>query len=120
IFIGLISLVTWVILLVTTKKRGIELGRDFAMVGAFGYIAVVFLSATNYINFFDHRKGLFALVHLVGIALIVGFVRLAQLTRKSSREWLVTLACGGSWLAGAAFYLYMPIAGATNPPMQWG
>ena len=24
------------------------------------------------------------------------------------------------WLAGASFYFYEPIAGMTNPPMQWG
>src|SRR4029079_10184031 len=48
------------------------------------------------------------------------FIWLVRGTKKFSREWAVTLSCGGSWLLGAAFYLYMPIAGMTNPPMQWG
>ena len=30
------------------------------------------------------------------------------------------MICGLAWLAGAAFYFYMPLAGMTNPPMQWG
>ena len=41
-------------------------------------------------------------------------------TKSIGKDWLVTLGCGGSWLVGAAFYLYMPIAGATVPPMEWG
>ena len=30
------------------------------------------------------------------------------------------LVCTGSFLAGVSFYLYMPLAAATNPPMNWG
>jgi tetratricopeptide (TPR) repeat protein len=41
-------------------------------------------------------------------------------TRGRSREWKMALGCGGSWILGALFYLYMPIAGMSNPPMQWG
>ncbi|MGC3961501.1 MAG: DUF2723 domain-containing protein [Verrucomicrobiota bacterium] len=39
---------------------------------------------------------------------------------RRSWHWLVTLVTGVSFLIGLAFYLYMPIAGASNPPMQWG
>lgn len=39
---------------------------------------------------------------------------------RRSRDWLVTLGAGGTFTLGMAFYLYMPLAGATNPPMQWG
>ena len=35
-------------------------------------------------------------------------------------EWLVAVGCGGGWFAGISLYLYMALAGATNPPMQWG
>ena len=34
-------------------------------------------------------------------------------------EWLVVLLCGLCWVAGAAFYFYMPLACMTNPPMEW-
>jgi tetratricopeptide (TPR) repeat protein len=30
------------------------------------------------------------------------------------------LACVGFFLAGVSFYLFMPIAASTNPPMNWG
>lgn len=39
---------------------------------------------------------------------------------RRSWHWLVTLLTGLSFIVGLAFYLYMPIAGASNPPMQWG
>lgn len=39
---------------------------------------------------------------------------------RRSWHWLVTLLAGLSFIVGLAFYLYMPIAGASNPPMQWG
>jgi tetratricopeptide (TPR) repeat protein len=35
-------------------------------------------------------------------------------------EWLVIIICGACWVAGASFYFYMPLAGMTNPPMEWG
>lgn len=39
---------------------------------------------------------------------------------RLSWHWLVTILAGLSFVFGLAFYLYMPIAGASNPPMQWG
>ena len=39
---------------------------------------------------------------------------------RCSRHWLTTMLTGFSFLSGLAFYLYMPLAGASNPPMQWG
>ncbi len=48
------------------------------------------------------------------------FVKFARDTRELGREWLVVLLCGVAWVAGASFYFYMPLAGMTNPPMEWG
>jgi tetratricopeptide (TPR) repeat protein len=31
----------------------------------------------------------------------------------------VVIFCALAWIAGAAFYFYLPIASATNPPMNW-
>ena len=39
------------------------------------------------------------------------------------RRWLNSrraLICTAMFLAGAAFYFYMPVASSTNPPMNWG
>lgn len=47
-------------------------------------------------------------------------VYLARATRQLGWEWLVVIGCGCCWILGAAFYFYMPLAGMTNPPMEWG
>src|SRR6185436_6859252 len=60
------------------------------------------------------------LVLVMSIASTAAFIWLTRQTKKFSREWAVALACGGAWLVGAAFYLYMPIAGMTDPPLNWG
>ena len=35
------------------------------------------------------------------------------------RHWMPMLNTRAAWLLGAAFYLYMPVASMTNPPMNW-
>src|SRR5260370_2497750 len=49
-----------------------------------------------------------------------GFIKRARDTRGLGMEWAVVMICGGCWLLGALFYFYMPLAGMTNPPMEWG
>ena len=51
---------------------------------------------------------------LAGLVLLVLFGQLRWLQRR------VALLCTGAFLLGSAFYLYMPIAASTNPPMNWG
>ena len=62
--------------------------------------------------------GIGALV--LALAALAGFARVSWNNRRLGGEWLVVLACGGCWVLGASFYFYMPLAGMTNPPMQWG
>ncbi len=59
----------------------------------------------------------FLLLALLGLA---GLIKFAFDTHRLGLEWLVIIACGGCWLLGAAFYFYMPLAGMSNPPMEWG
>jgi hypothetical protein len=119
-FIGLISAGVWVWLTIQTRKRFIELGRDLALVGSLGYLAYYFWGHYQLHN--DLRElqrrlgsGQFAWHRCHHTAHPV-----IQKTKMFSREWLVTLACGGTWSLGTAFYLYMAVAGMTCPPMQWG
>ncbi len=51
-------------------------------------------------------------------AIIVLVAYLLMTGRKT--EVRIALVIGVMWLFGAGFYLYMPIAGMTCPPMQWG
>jgi tetratricopeptide (TPR) repeat protein len=51
---------------------------------------------------------------VVGAALLVG------LALQKWLNWKRALICTVCFLAGCAFYLYMPISASTNPPMNWG
>jgi len=56
---------------------------------------------------------------LLALGALAAFIRLAWQARQMRGEWLVVLLCGLCWVAGAAFYFYLPLAGMTNPPMEW-
>ncbi|HTV75823.1 MAG TPA: hypothetical protein VMD57_02405, partial [Candidatus Baltobacteraceae bacterium] len=58
--------------------------------------------------------------HAVGIGSVAVCFWLCLKTRAVGTDWKAVLFMGLLWLAGAAFYFYEPIAGMTDPPMQWG
>jgi thioredoxin-like negative regulator of GroEL len=118
--IGLSSLVAWIYLLFTTRKTGLELARDFAMIATLGYILVVLGHITNYVTYFEYKKGLFVLFNLIGLGIVGSFIYLILQTTRLGREWLSALYCGAAWAVGAAFYVYMPLASMSNPPLNWG
>lgn len=45
---------------------------------------------------------------------------LAIRTRRVGSEWRSAILCCTGLLLGFAFYLYVPIASMTNPPVNWG
>jgi len=125
--IGIVSFIAWVWLLFKTKKRVIELGRDFALVGSLVYLAVLFGHLTSFFTFFYYnadlsslKTGLFLLFNLAGLACIAAFISLIGAAKNLGREWTTSLICGAAWITGAAFYLYMPLASMSNPPLNWG
>ena len=118
--IGVTSIVACLYLVFKTRKAGIELARDFAMVLTLGYILALIGHITNYFTYFEYKKGAFILFNLFGLGVAGWFAYLVMQTRQEGREWLAALGSGGAWMAGAAFYLYMPIASMSNPPLNWG
>ncbi len=117
--IGIISIIGWIWLAILTKKKGVEFARDGLMLAAFGSVLGIFGGITHYIPKVS-GAGALTLLAAVAIASIAGFVYFIRQTKSIGKDWLYTLITGGAWLFGAAFYLYMPIAGATVPPMEWG
>jgi tetratricopeptide (TPR) repeat protein len=121
--IGISSAALWVWETIRTKKKAIEIGRDLVMVAMILCFGVFLGGITNYVT--DHVPALGETANLVfvfaaGVGALIAFIWLLRKTKNLGKEWAVALACGGAWIAGAAFYLYMPIAGAMDPPMQWG
>lgn len=118
--IGLSSLIAWAYLAFKTKKSGLELGRDFAMLGTIGYLLVVFGHITSYITVFEFKLPLFVLLNIFGLAVTGTFIYLVLRTSQLTREWVAALISGGAWALGALFYVYMPLASMSNPPLNWG
>lgn len=104
-----------------------RLGRDVFLCNSVVYVAGLLARSLGYLSTFDSPPGgglnmLFVIFNAVGLSSIAAYAWLAVKTTEFFNPWnfLTGLGCGGAWLAGAAWYLYMPIAGMSNPPMQWG
>ena len=104
--VGIGSIATYVWLVKLTGITFPELCRDVLLA-----VAVILFAAVPQMGFFGI---------LLGLGALAGFGKFAWETRKVGLEWLVVLVAGLCWILGAAFYFYMPLAGMTNPPMQWG
>lgn len=106
IVIGIASIAAYVWFLFLSKPAAEELALDFSLAAFFLFLALI------------PQMGFFGL--LLALAALVALVRFGFKTRAYGMEWFVVIICGLCWVAGAAFYFYMPLAGMTNPPMQWG
>ena len=103
--VGVCSLVAYGWFALLTLERPIEFVLDAAYAAFW-----LFLAAMPALGVFGA---------LLALAALGVFLRLAWQTRALGREWLVVLLCGLAWVAGAAFYFYMPLACMSNPPMEW-
>lgn len=104
--VGVLSIIAYIWFCILTKETGVEFGLD-------GCLAALVISLALALA---HKPAFLAL----SLAAVGGIVYLALQTRKLGREWLVVIGLGVCWIVGASFYFYMPLAGMTNPPMQWG
>ncbi len=110
--VGLGSLAASIWLAVTTKTRSIEVGRNLALLAMLAGFELVLL--------YKGQSGPFFLCAMFFAGSTALFIYLAWKTWNIGREWLVVALLGFLWILGAGFYLYEPISGMTNPPMQWG
>jgi len=114
LFVVTPALLLWVIL------SNEELGRDLSLVISLLAIADWALSALGLCrwpgSYMLGNLGLLLAFLLVGVAAVVAIVR----TRRFGSEWKSASLCGGLFLMGLGFYLYLPFASMTNPPVNWG
>lgn len=61
-----------------------------------------------------------ALILLLALGGVVGLSYSTEKQKRALAHWWPAIACGVCFLIGAAFYLYMPLASMSNPPMNWG
>ena len=104
--VGIGSVAAYAWLAILTKETFFEFVRDGCALAAFVLLAAV-----------PTQGSICIVLSLVALGL---FCKFAWDTRKTDLGWLLVLTCGLLWGCGAAFYLYEPLAGMTDPPMQWG
>ena len=98
-----------------------RLGRDLFLGNSIMYALGLLAMTTGKIPALNDLSPMFiAIFHVVGLGSISAMIWLSLKTKGIGTEWKAVLLMGLLWLAGAAFYLYEPIAGMTDPPMQWG
>ena len=101
-----------------------KLGRDMMLANCLFYFIGLVMKSKGIITTFDSVGGqmnvMFIIFNMVGIASMLALAWGYFTTESLLTEWKPVLISGVCWIAGAAFYLYMPLASMTNPPMNWG
>ena len=101
-----------------------SLGRDLFLGNVIVYVLGLVAKLMGWIEVFDQNWALFIIYNLVGIGSIAAFLWLWSVTIDDGlfdkRRLWCCLGLLGVWLLGLSFYLYLPIASSTNPPMNWG
>jgi len=92
-----------------------KLGRDLAFLLL--PVAALVTSITQY-GIWKSNSIDWPLLVAFAIPIFVALI-LIPITRRFGTEWKSALACTGFFLLGFAVYLYLPIASATNPPVNW-
>ncbi|MEY2427209.1 MAG: hypothetical protein QOJ40_94, partial [Verrucomicrobiota bacterium] len=107
IVVGVVSMLAYIWFTILSRETFPEFCLDASLVASLLLLAAAVSTG----------QGFFWIVALAAIGALVKFGRD---TRHLGMEWLVVIGCGACWIAGASFYFYMPLAGMTNPPMEWG
>ena len=100
-----------------------KLGRDVFLADFVLYLGYYLFAAVSGHYIFPNlmeKPGLFFLFNAIGVGSLLACIWLAIRTKGLLTEWLPVLILGGLWILGVSFYFYMPVAGMSNPPMQWG
>ncbi|MCE2827499.1 MAG: DUF2723 domain-containing protein [Verrucomicrobium sp.] len=97
-----------------------RLGRDFFLGNTIIWLLGLLAHLTGKIHTFEGNLPVFMIYNLVGLGSLAAMLWLASETGKLGDQLHVVLIAGLAFAVGAAFYLYMPLASASNPPMNWG
>jgi tetratricopeptide (TPR) repeat protein len=100
-----------------------RLGRDIFFFNFLLYLGYYVFGAMagHYIfpNIME-KPGLRFLFNAIGVGSLLACLWLTIKTKGFFTEWYRVVFLGLLWICGISFFLYMPLAGMTNPPMQWG
>lgn len=100
-----------------------RLGRDIFLGNFIIYLIynlVLFTTGHHIFQNIGAKPGLLFLFHAVGIGSLITSLFLAAKTKGILTQWKPVIIMGLLWIVGVSFYFYMPVAGMSDPPMQWG
>src|SRR5207249_1404880 len=121
---GFGALAAFVIPLLTSKKNSaadpLDKWRNIVLGLTGVYILTLFSTAMGKTTGFNRSLPAFAVHHLIGLVLVVASGWLLMRVKKFGTLVFPVAILAGLWLLGASFYLYMPLASMTNPPLNWG
>ena len=104
--VGISSIIAYFWFSILTRETFPEICLDLSLT-AFGLCAAGVIGAGGFF-------------WVLAIAALAAIVKFGWDARKLGLEWLVVIGLGICWILGALFYFYMPLAGMSNPPMEWG
>lgn len=109
--VGVFSLVGWIILSIKTQAKP----GDYLQEAILGFTAIIMLA----------WKGVGAMVGAVLIELLAFLAldiynRSRNMAAPWSPIWRKSVASFFAFALGVGFYIYMPLASMTNPPLNWG
>ncbi len=97
-----------------------KLGRDLFLWNSIIFVVGLVLFAGGHLQALAGNKPLFRIYIVIGLASIAACVVLAMQTEGLGSHVFHAFCLGMCWALGALFYFFMPVASATNPPMNWG
>ena len=97
-----------------------KVGRDFFLLNTVCWLLGLVAHFEGWIAMFQQNPALLVIFNIIGICSAITTVWLAIETKMIVTRLHIVILCAIAWGIGAAFYLYMPVAGASNPPMNWG
>jgi tetratricopeptide (TPR) repeat protein len=99
-----------------------------ALVGV-AYFSVAIMFGIGWDTFLEKQRlaeassmvKLWALINIILLAVLLAYSWIKREKEEAGllANWMPMLNTRACWIAGAALYLYMPIASMTNPPMNW-
>ncbi len=104
--VGLMSISGYIVLAVLTKETPSEFYVDASLAAGLLLLACSITGGAIYM--------------LLACCAFASFVWFTVKTWKLGHEPIALMICGALVVLGASFYLYEPISGMTNPPMEWG
>ncbi|MBI3878907.1 MAG: DUF2723 domain-containing protein, partial [Verrucomicrobia bacterium] len=97
-----------------------KLGRDAFFMNSVIFVGALLLNRMGMLANLSANGPLFVVFICIGLMSIAAFMYLWAQTRQVLTEWKVGVICTLLWVAGAAFYFWMPIASMSTPPLNWG